>query len=227
VSIVILLVLLVIVWVVVLAPSALRRYRERQRGGSIDHFHHELQLLEHAGPKLVTPAYGTRPLPSSESPLSRPKLVLLRPVVDGQPADIDDVDGTHYARVGVIQSPQPPVSPAQTEAGLASYRRHQARQRCTIVLRLLTALAISTGILGAIPSFHLAWIFTAFAGLAALGLVGLIAYARDVEEQRHRRPRHRVPYDDRWTSVGSARAGYPGAWDDERDGAIRRSASGR
>jgi hypothetical protein len=230
VSIVILLVLLVIVWVVVLAPGALRRYRERQRGGSIDHFHHQLQLLEHAGPKAVTPAYrlgGARPVASTESPLSRPKLVLLRPVDDGQSADIDDVDGAHYARVGVIESPEPPVSPAQTQAGLAAYRRHQARQRCTLVLRILTAVAISTGILGAVPSFHLAWIFTAIASLAALGLVGLIAYARDVEEQRQRRLRRRVPYDDRLGSVGSAQAGYPGAWDDERDGAIRRAASGR
>jgi hypothetical protein len=218
---VILLVLLAIVWVVVLAPSALRRYRERQRGGSIDHFHHQLQLLEHAGPKV-----GTRA--ASESPASRPKLVLLQPVDDGQTADIDDVDGTHYARVGVIQSPQPPVSPAQTQAGLASYRRHQARQRCTLVLRVLTAVAISTGILGAIPSFHLAWIFTAVAGLAALGLVGLIAHARDVEEQRQRRVRSRhVPYDDRREPVGSARAGYPGAWDDDRDAPVRRTATGR
>jgi hypothetical protein len=230
VSIVILLVLLAIVWVVVLAPGALRRYREHQRGGSIDHFRHELQLLEHAGPKLVTPAYslgGTRPTHVAESPLSRPKLVLLRPVDDGQSADIDDVDGAHYARVGVIESPRPPVSPAQTEAGLAAYRRHQARRRCTLVLRLLTAAAITTGILGALPSLHLAWIFTGMTGLAALGLVGLVAYARDVEAQRHRRPRPRYPYDDRWEPLGSAQAGYPGAWDDERAGPVRRVAAGR
>jgi len=220
VSIVILLVLLAIVWVVVLAPSALRRYRERQRGGSIDHFHHQLQLLEHAGPKVAT-------RPATESSASRPHLVLLRPVDDGQRADIDDVDGTHYARVGVIASPQPPVSPAQTHAGLASYRRHQARQRCTAVLRVLTIVAIATGILGALPSLHLAWVFTAVTGLAALGLVGLIAHARDVEEQRQRRVRRHAPYDDRREPVGSARAGYPGAWDDDRDVPIRRTATGR
>jgi hypothetical protein len=220
VSIVILLVLLAIVWVAVLAPSALHRYRERQRGGSIDHFQHELRLLKHAGPKVGTSD-------ATESSLSRPKLVLLRPVAAGQTADIDDVDGTHYARVGVIESPQPPVSPAQTHAGLASYRRHQARQRCTAVLRVLTAVAVTTGILGAIPSFHLAWIFTAITGVAALGLVGLIAHAREVEEQRQRRARHRhAPYDDRWEPMGSAQAGYPGAWDNDRDAPIRRTATG-
>ena len=53
----ILLVLVVLLWVAVLAPSAWRRFGERQGVGSIDHFHHQLQLLEHAGPKTVAPAY--------------------------------------------------------------------------------------------------------------------------------------------------------------------------
>ena len=226
----ILLVLLVIVWAVVLTPAALRRFGERQRGGSIDHFHHQLQLLEHAGPKLVAPAYrlgSARPVRSADPSLSRPKLVLLRPVDDGQSADIDDVDGTHYARVGVIESPAPPTSPALTQAAMAAYRRQQARQRCTLVLRILTAAAIFTGILGAFPSLRLAWIFTALTGIAALALVALIAYARDVEEQRHRRPRPHWSYNHgREPVTGPARAGHPGAWDDEET-PLRRTAASR
>ena len=227
----ILLVLLAVVWVVVLAPGALRRFGERKRDGSIGHFHHELQLLGHAGPKSIAPAYrlgGVRPSHSADPSLSRPKLVLLQPVGEGQSADIEDVDGAHYARVGVIESPQPPTSPALTQAGLAAYRRQQARQRCTLVLRLLTAAAIITGILGVVPSLRLAWIFTALAGVAALALVGLIAHARDVEEQRQRRLRSRMPYDDRRDSFnGPAQAGHPGAWDDERAAPLRRAAGGR
>ena len=53
----ILLVLVGLLWVAVLAPSAWRRFSERQGVGSIDHFHHQLRLLEHAAPKTVTPAY--------------------------------------------------------------------------------------------------------------------------------------------------------------------------
>ena len=53
----ILLVLVVILWLLVLAPSLYRRFSERDSVGSIDHFHHQLNLLEHAGPKLVIPAY--------------------------------------------------------------------------------------------------------------------------------------------------------------------------
>ena len=107
----ILLVLVVLLWVAVLAPSAWRRFGERQGVGSIDHFHHQLQLLEHAGPKSVAPAYrlhtalpGGRPAeaPHQRSTSSRPKLVLLRPTDDAAAADVDDSEGCHYERVGVL-----------------------------------------------------------------------------------------------------------------------------
>ncbi len=225
----ILLVLVAVLWIVVLAPGALRRFGDRQGGGSIDHFHHELQLLKPAGPKLVAPAYRLRDtgtVPLLDLPSSQPKLVLLRPVDDGQSADIDDGDGAHYARVGVIASPAPPMSLAQTEAELASYRRHQARQRCTLVLRALTAVAIGTGILGVVPSLRPAWIVTGLTGIAALALVGLIAYAREVEGQRRVRPSHPLTHDgdEREFFSRSAQYGHPGAWDDED---LRQAAGGR
>jgi len=222
---VILLVLVAVLWIVVLAPSALRRFGDRQRVGSIDHFHHELALLQNAGPRHVTPAYrlhtawpggGRRSTHSVVSTSSRPKLVLLRPVDDEQSADIDGADGAHYERVGVIETPEPPVSPAQTQVELAAYCRQQARQRCTVVLRLLTAAAISTGLLGLLPSLRLAWVFTGVTGVAALALVGLIAYAREVEGQRSPRRVTHLAYgdDDDSLSGGAAQAGYPGAWDE-------------
>ncbi len=229
----ILLGLLAVLWIIVLAPSAVRRFSERQGGGSIDHFHHELQLLKHAGPKMVKPAYrlgDAGAVQEADASLSRPKLVLLRPVEDGQSADIDDGDGAHYARVGVIESPRPPLNPAQTEAGLVAYRRHQARQRCTLVLRILTAVAICTGILGVFSSFRPAWIVTALTGIAALALVALIAYAREFEGQRHSRPRRRYQpsYADSGDAPrGPAQAGHPGAWDDDGDMPLRQAAGGR
>jgi hypothetical protein len=233
---VILLVLVAVLWVVVLAPSVLRRIRERGGVGSVDHFHHQLELLEHAGPKLVDPAYRLRSAGAGKSatPSSHPKLVLLRAVQDGQAADIEDVDGAHYARVGVIEPPEPPVSPTQTDAELAAHRRQQARQRCTFVLRLLAGVAITTGILGVLPAFRLAWIFTGITGIAALALAGLIAYAREVEGQR-RQSRSR-PWDREASTVEghgpdmhgaamyepevyetAAQSGLPGAWDEEMD----------
>jgi hypothetical protein len=228
---VILLVLVAVLWVVVLAPSALRRIRERGGVGSVDHFHHQLELLEHAGPKLVAPAYRLRSAASIGNPSaaasSRPKLVLLRAVHDGQAADIDGVDGAHYARVGVIERPEPPVSPAQTHTELAAYRRQQARRRCTFVLRLLAAAAVTTGTLGVLPTVRLAWIFTGLTGIAALALAGLIAYAHELEGQwqqsRSRLWDHEAmtvdddPADGHDMYSRAAQSGFPGAWDEEMD----------
>ena len=108
----ILLVLVGLLWVAVLAPSAWRRFSERQGVGSIDHFHHQLRLLEHAAPKTVAPAYrlhtavpgvaGTEAQAAADS--SRPKLVLLRPTADAEAADVDDGEGGHYERVGVLDA---------------------------------------------------------------------------------------------------------------------------
>jgi hypothetical protein len=224
VTIVILLVLVGVLWIVVLVPSALRRRSERQGVGSIDHFHHQLQLLEHAGPKLVAPAYrlhtavpggGAAALSIPDTVMTRPKLVLLRPVDDLESADIDGDDGAHYERVGVLETPEPTISPAETRAGLAAYRRQEARRRCTIMLRLLTTATVSTGLIGMLPWARPAWFCTGIFGVAALGLVALIAYAREVEVERtvRRGPPVDRPYPD--SHLGAAEAGYPGAWDEK------------
>jgi membrane protein implicated in regulation of membrane protease activity len=224
VTIVILLVLVVLLWVAVLAPSAWRRFSERQGVGSIDHFHHQLQLLEHAGPKTVAPAYRLHTaVPGGRAPevaadlevdSSRPKLVLLRPTDDAAAADVDGSDGLHYERVGVLDRPEPVCLP-EAGAALPSFRREQARRRCTVLLRCLGGVAISTGLLGLLPGMHLAWVFTGLSGLAALGVVALMAYAKELEAEQARRRTHREAVDRAWPAGDQATAGYPGAWDDD------------
>ncbi len=221
----ILLVLVVLLWVAVLAPSAWRRFSERQGVGSIDHFHHQLQLLEHAAPKTVSPAYRLHTALPADSPTegtvpavdaSRPKLVLLRPTDDAAAADVDDSDGCHYERVGVLDPPEPVCLP-ETGADLRAFRRDEARRRCTMLLRCLSGVAISTALIGVFPGMHLAWVFTGLFGLAALGLLGLMAYAKELEvEQRRRQGRleARAALGDDAAS-DPATAGYPGAWDDD------------
>jgi len=219
---VILLVLVVLLWVGVLAPSAWRRFREREGVGSIDSFHHQLQLLEHASPKTVAPAYRLHTAVPGSAGLSdgqtadpsRPKLVLVRPTDDRAAADIDGTDGAHYERVGVLDRPEPVCLP-DTSADLAVYRRQVARRRCTVLLRCLVGVSISTGLIGMFPGMHLAWVFTALSGLAALGLVGLIGYARELEAQQRMRQGRvaREVHSD--SPLDQATAGYPGAWDDD------------
>jgi hypothetical protein len=236
---VILLVLVVVLWIVVLVPSAWRRRAERQGAGSIDHFHHQLQLLEHAGPKCVAPAYrlhtaipggGTdETFPPAPVDSSRPKLVLLRPTDSEASADVDGTDGCHYERVGVLGAVGQPTYTSENRGELAAYRREQARLRCTMLLRCLVAVAVSTLIVGMVPSLRLAWIFTVLTGLGAFALVGLIAYAKEVEAQRRpSRPSTRYEHDYEFADDaynGAAEAGFPGAWDDEFD--VPRQAAAR
>jgi hypothetical protein len=221
----ILLVLVVLLWVAVLAPSAWRRFTERQGVGSIDHFHHQLQLLEHAGPKTVAPAYRLHTaMPGAQSsetsvatPVdsSRPKLVLLRPTDDAAAADVDGDDGSHYERVGVLDRPEPACLP-EVGVDLLAFRRDQARRRCTTLLRCLGGVAISTALIGVFPGMHLAWVFTGLSGLAALGLVGLMAYAKELEAEQSRRRSRLVAARAQPEGGGhQAAAGYPGAWDDD------------
>ena len=224
VTVVILLVLVVLLWVAVLAPSAWRRFGERQGVGSIDHFHHQLQLLEHAGPKTVAPAYrlhtavpgGTTPevAPDLAVDSSRPKLVLLRPTEDASAADVDGDDGSHYERVGVLDRPEPACLP-EVSVTLPSLRREQARRRCTMLLRCLSGVVISTALIGVFPGMHLVWIFTGLTGLAALGLVGLMAYAKELEAEQERRRSRRATNCSPPPAESLATAGYPGAWDDD------------
>lgn len=193
----VLLVVVVLLWAAVLAPTAWRRIRERQGVESIDHFHQSLQLLEKASPKTVSPAYR---LHTSEAEsdgatvrlvdLARPKLVLLRPTDDAAAADVDDDDGRHYERVGLLDHPEPASAP-EVEVDPSVYRHEEARRRCTLLTRLLCAVAVSTLLIGMWPRLHLVWVLTAVAGLAALGLVGLMAYAKELQAQQRRRARLR------------------------------------
>lgn len=225
----ILLVLVVLLWVAVLAPSAWRRFSERQGVGSIDHFHQQLQLLEHAGPKTVAPAYrlhtavpgaGATEAPPPSVDGSRPKLVLLRPADGAGTADVADDHGGRYERVGVLDRPEPACVP-EVGADLGSLRREQARRRCTMLLRCLGGVALSTALIGLFPGMHLVWIFTGLTGLAVLALIGLIAYAKELEVELNRRAatRRRLaavePAEAEPAAAEWAGAGYPGAWDDD------------
>lgn len=192
----ILLILVVVLWIAVLGPSAWRRWSERRGVGSIDYFHHQLERLEHAGP---TPAYRLQTaMPGGAvthnagavGDVSRPKLVLLRPTDDEDAADIDGDDGCHYERVGLLEAPKIETQSAaatETRAELAAHRRQQARLRTTLLLRCLAAVVLVTAVIGALPGLRLAWIFTGLTGIVALALVGLMGYAREVEAERRSR----------------------------------------
>jgi hypothetical protein len=73
---------------------------------------------------------------------------------------------------------------------------------------------------------HLAWIFTALTGLPALALLGLMAYANEVKEERRRRGSWRSEQVvDAVGYIDPATAGYPGAWDDDEPFEVPRAAA--
>ncbi len=229
-----LLILVAALWIIVLAPGLLRRRSERHSVGSIDHFHHQLHLLERTGPKLVSPAYrlqsvapatgvpvGSSGLPAVSSMPGRPNLVLLKPVGDQAAADpdevVDDAEGGHYLRVGPPEAP--PVSQPSTInlADPERYRRQQQAKRRRDILLLTLGTTVVTGLLGLVPSLHQLWIATIIAATGLLAYVGLLVYAANVAPPRPAPQPIRT----------AARAGYPGAWDEEDEYPQRRVAAGR
>jgi hypothetical protein len=143
----------------------------------------------------------------------RPKLFLLGA---GGPDEIHGNDPADYHHVGYA----PPfmtaamADRAQTRMELAAHRRQEGRRRCTMLLATLAGITIVTGGVGVVPAARLAWIFTGLFGLATLGIVALMAYAREVEAQRrHRRAVLPRPYEED-SYFHQAEAGYPGAWDE-------------
>ena len=95
------------------------------------------------------------------------------------------------------------------------------------MLRLLLVGTAITALLGMLPALRMAWIFTALTGAAAVALIGLIAYAREVEGQRRPRPMARLAHLDLDPFTTFARSGHPGAWDEDDDTPPRRVAAGR
>ena len=141
---------------------------------------------------------------------SRPKLVLLRPTDDAAAADVDGDDGAPL-RAGGRARPARARVPARSQRATcrpsAASRRDGAAPCCCAASR---GVAISTALIGVFPGMHLAWVFTGLSGLAALGLVGLMAYAKELEAEQAAPPLAARCALDRGGRPIAASAGYPG-----------------
>lgn len=229
---------LVVLWVAVLAPSAIRRVREGRSQTSIESFHEQLHLLERAGPKLVEPAYR----------LGSP-IVPLRPQTEPAP----DVDLKVGGRGGLLLLDRPTTERAERRRIATVHpspqQRQRGRRRRRDILFGLSGTAILTGVVGA-AGVHMLWAVTGISVAAIAAYVALAAYVQMVEaEGKSLRPvspgaPERLP--SAWAAHGSrraagetgpdgdarpapdawaAKAGYPGAWDDEAV-VTRRAATG-
>lgn len=223
---------LVVLWVAVLAPRAVRHVREGRSQTSIESFHEQLHLLERAGPKLVEPAYRLGspvvPLRPRTEPVQHAEFT-----VGGQ-GGLQLLDPPPAERTDRRTSP--PRPPAATSA---QQRRRGRRRRRDILLGLVVTAALTGGV-GAMHGLHALWVVTAIATVAIAGYVALAAYVQMLDADRQalkpipnaaperppspwalNRPRHApgepLPGVEVLTAPTSwaAKAGYPGAWDDE------------
>ncbi len=226
---------LVIVWVAVLTPKVVRRFREAGSQSSIDSFHQQLHLLERAGPKLVAPAYR---LETGDDATAGGG------VSSGARVPFRRAGGAARSSL-VLLGDEGPVGAAPGWTASVRYRRlandrRRSRKRRRDLLLTLLAIASLTGVLGAMHALHLLWAITAVSVLAIAAYVALVAYAQLLTADRQAaRPvaAPPMPATPAWARRGplqtagnrlpgvdvvaagtaqAARAGYPGAWDDEQ-----------
>lgn len=222
--------ILVVLWIAVLTPRLVRHFREGRSQYSIESFHEQLHLLERTGPKLVEPAYR-----------------LEVPDVDDPGVGLALVEGS-----GAVQVTRQLVRGVRQRRSSWERRRTRRRRR-DLLLGLLGVVAV-TGGLGALHALHLLWALTGISVLALAGYVALAAYGQMLHADRDAarpvtptlpnvpaspwrdaRPGH-MPVVSSTPAVAvlsersprAARAGYPGAWDEDDLIAVgpRHAASG-
>lgn len=201
---------------------------------------HRLQTaFSHTG---VAPGQtGYPPVPAT--PSRRPDLVLVAssgPSTISTPAAGPDRPGRGH---GVEFDPAHLTGWAAREAKAAQRRRGRRRRRDLVLS--LSLLVVLTGSLGALHGLHLLWLLTAVGVLGLCACVGLAAYAQFIEadqqalrpvtadsasapwdqDQERRRPDVAAGADGGRHAAArhsAARAGFPGAWDDD----VPRAAAG-
>jgi hypothetical protein len=150
---IVVLLILVVVWAAVLAPSLLRRRTERRSGDSIGEFHQHLRVLRRTGPVLVPAAFRLStalPEDSSErrarhAAVSGHGLILIRP---------DATVAAPRRAASGTRRPDP-------------YFRPEACKRRRDVLAVMVCVILGSGVLGAIPVLRPLLGLTAFAAVVA------------------------------------------------------------
>jgi hypothetical protein len=176
---ILILVLLLMVWIVVLAPGVWRRRAEQRAGDSVSSFHRQLGVLQRAGRSLVPPAHrlrGTQPLQMTDS-RSRPALAVVRP--DGSVSSGRSSGGARLA----VSRPTGAGGFAAIGSGDRYFHPSACKRRRDLFLGL-AATAAGTGILGALPALHPLLVVSLLTALALVGYIVLLLRLRSVAVER-------------------------------------------
>lgn len=149
------LLVLVVIWVIALAPMAIRLWRERSVASSVSRFHRQIGGLRRAYPRLVAASLDGRS----------------RGVAEGESRD----------RTSALAGPDSGRRPAgsrgrRSRAGLAARRR-------LILSRLATATATAF-LLGLVPALRFLWALALLGLVATVSYVALLAYVNGVVPRR-------------------------------------------
>ena len=218
--------ILVALWIVVLAPAFLKSWLKRQPGESIDSFHHQLHLLERAGPKIVAPAYRLETATAgSGRSRSAPRAFLGLehaqaaepgaaapggggPVPDGDEV-VDEVSGEHFLRIRAL----PATGPATPGAPFAPRPR---RRPPPVAARPGGAGGTSCSGCrdlrlhragGFVPALHGLWYATMAAGGPLVVYVGMMMYAAPSRGPTTARPCAHPGTQERASAAASVRRG--------------------
>ena len=190
--------ILVVLWGLVLAPSVLRKFKRQASHQSIDSFHHSLSTLERSGTKIIEPAYrlgggGSLTVIDPVNQIERPRLVLLRPPGQEEETTMSDYfdDYADADDDGYFGDDDRAFSLGISRPSESYGRRMAARRRRSIVLGL-TGAAFVTALAGVFLSFF--FVLTALSVIGLVGYVGLMSYvvvtSGATTDQRYVHERH-------------------------------------
>jgi hypothetical protein len=213
-------IVVVMAWVVILAPNFVRRRAGGSDGiHSISHFHQHLRVLEHSAPtSLVTPAFRLRAVEGSGATAGygsteAPKLTVVK---------VDPLPRPALAFLGEdpMQPSGPPARPDSaghapvTPVGGLGANHASARQltlrRRRDTLTVLTLAFVTSGVVGFVPGAQLAWALTFVSAMGLVGYVALLVHLRRMAQERGRKLHHLAPRQRRpeaGVAAGAAMAG--------------------
>jgi hypothetical protein len=192
-------VVLVLLWIVVLGPSLIRRRHEARSQTAVGRFHRGLRVLRRVGRPSV-PAAHSLDRPSAVTPLvagRRPRPI----TVAARPSWLVEQEGAAVAWAGLLErepvgfvAPALDLEPSDVRAALreregsrggrSRHRTATPAERRRLTLRRLLLIVVGASVLGAIPALRVLW---DVAFIAAGALVLYVAALAVLARQRRRR----------------------------------------
>lgn len=186
------LVVLAVVWAIVLVPTLLRR---RRNGDSINHFHHQLGILQRGDTPADPPPYRLQSVPTTRSvtvngaPLSTPPVLTVVGCEQLPKPALAYLGEQGPSPTETIESDRRPADQVVSDQhrGSDTVSRQLARKRRKDTLMVLVLSFACSLFLGMIPGARLLWVVSAVSAVAIVAYVAVLVHLRGVAEERDRK----------------------------------------